>query len=188
MRRSIAAALLLLAASVNADARDRPFIDEPDPKIREDLPEVPEWSEGGYALPPYPDDDDLVEFSVDDPGSPFRYFLDAASLSIGEDEVVRYTVVIRSPSGGNNVSYEGIRCNERLAKVYAYGSGRGKFHPVPGAKWQPTHGSRAAPHHKDLREFYFCVPNQHIPYEADDILRNLRIRHGRGGDPATFYP
>ncbi len=175
--------LCLVSAAL---ARDRPFVDEADPSLRDDLPETPEWTEGRYTLPAYPNDEDLVEFSVDTPSSPFRYFLDEKSVSIGEDETVRYTVVIRSPSGGNNVSYEGIRCNERAFKIYAYGSGRGKFNALPGAEWTPIFGNTAEQYHKDLREFYFCIPNRHVPYSREEILRNLSTKRGRSSDLGLF--
>ncbi|MGH8662908.1 MAG: CNP1-like family protein, partial [Burkholderiales bacterium] len=44
--------------------------------------------EQSVVLPPYPQDSDLVEFSV---GTvPHRYFIDARTLAVGADDVVRY--------------------------------------------------------------------------------------------------
>jgi len=100
--------------------------------------------------------------------------------------VVRYTLVIRSPSGSDNVSYEGIRCNVREVKVYAYGS-RGKFHVDANAKWERILLNHSGyRHHNDLREFYFCIPHRHIPYDPEDILRNLKSNPERDQSTGLF--
>jgi len=67
------------------------------------------WKEADVRLPPYPKDADLIEFQVSS-GVTFRFFIDAASLSVTDDGVVRYTLVARSPSGIANVSFARIPC------------------------------------------------------------------------------
>ncbi len=105
-------------------ANDRPFIDEPDNTIREDFQE-PEWKEGEVALPTGYQTENLQEFLMDDASGRFRYFIDRSSLQSDAEGVCRFILVIRSDSGAENSSYEGIHCGEREYKVYAYGSKQG---------------------------------------------------------------
>lgn len=39
-----------------------------------------------------------------------HYFIDGSTISVGADQVIRYTLVIVSSSGAQNISYEGMRC------------------------------------------------------------------------------
>src|SRR5207247_2560510 len=50
----------------------------------------------------------------------FRFFIDPESVSVGEDRIVRYVLVARSPSGSESVTFEGIRCLGEY-RVYAVG-------------------------------------------------------------------
>ena len=80
-----------------------------------------ELVEANVVLPPYPVDDNLIEVEFSGPKS-FTFFVDTQSIFIYESEVVRYTLVARSPSGSDNVSYEGIYCRARTYRSYAFGS------------------------------------------------------------------
>jgi len=130
-----------------------------------------EFKEGDLQLPAYPKKEALIEFRISDPGS-FRYFVDPAAISIGKDEVVRYTLVVRSSSGVDNVSYEGMRCSSGSYKVFAYGND-GKWSPSSG-DWRDT----ALRWEFELRTRYLCPMKQQVQSvaEAIDALR-------RGGHP-----
>lgn len=67
------------------------------------------WVELQAQLPPYPETENLLQFDAG-PVSTNLHYVDALSITVGEDGVVRYTLVITSSAGGMNVSYEGIRC------------------------------------------------------------------------------
>ena len=82
-------------------------------------------SEDTAPPPPYPRQADLIEFYVS-PTAEFKYFVDARSLSVGADRVVRFTLVARSPSGVDNVSYGGIRC-PREHRLYAVAHPEGSW-------------------------------------------------------------
>ena len=69
------------------------------------VPEEKEFKEDALNLPAYPDDAALIEFRPRG-HSKNRFYVDRNSVSLGADRVVRYTAVIKSPSGGANVSYE----------------------------------------------------------------------------------
>ena len=82
------------------------------------------WQEGEIPAPPAFNVDRLIRFEVS-PDSPLMYGIDPQTLSISpSDRVVRYVVVVRSPSGGRNVFYEGIRCPTAEMKTYARYNGQ----------------------------------------------------------------
>lgn len=131
--RQLSLILLGLLLSVASLARERPFIDEPDSSIRHDLEEK-EWKEGEVKLPSRYKEENLREFELPRSSGSFRYFIDSDSLQTSADGVTRFILVIRSHTGVDNSSYEGMRCGEREYRVYAYGSKSG-FKPLPGNEW-----------------------------------------------------
>jgi hypothetical protein len=112
------------------------------------------WREQEVKLPLYPKDERLIRFDTG-PTSELRFFVDRDSLSVGEDGVVRFTLVAKS-DGTANVSYEGIRCSMRERKVYAYGRPDGTWREARDPQWV-----RIGPPVTDLHRFvlwddYFC--------------------------------
>jgi len=124
------------------------------------------WKEAAVTPPPYPGDADLVEFQVSS-GTTFRFFIDPASLSVGPDGVVRYTLVARSPSGVANVSYEGIRCSSRSYKIFARGAG-GRWSPRQG-EWQPIEVKMIQRWHNVLYWEYLCPNHRPIETAAEGV-------------------
>jgi hypothetical protein len=131
-----------------------------------------DWQERPVKLPPYFREENLLEFAVSRATS-LRFFVDQASLSVGEDGVVRYTLVARSPQGAQNVSYEGIRCRGGIHRVYALGQRDGSWKPVK-LDWQPTDKLWT----RVLRREYFCPMHRAI-FTAAEGVDALR----RGGHP-----
>jgi len=166
------AALLLAACATLAGAQPKT-----DWEQRE---EERSWREGAPRMPAYPKDADLIEFRVS-AGSDFRFFVDASSLAVGADGVVRYTLVARSPSGANNVSYEGIRCKTGEYRVYARGHPDGTWAERP-SEWRSIEPRTMQRWHQALRREYFCPQNSPIADAAEgiDALR-------RGGHPNRRY-
>ena len=134
------------------------------------------WKESEYKLPAPPKPADLIEFFVSS-ATDFRFFVDPQSLSVGNDGVVRYTLVARSPSGAENVTYEGIRCSEGWLRVYAYGRPGGGW-SERDSEWRPIEPKTVQRWHNALRREYFCPMRVPIfdPAEGIDALR-------RGGHP-----
>ena len=97
--------------------------------------EGPKWQEQDVVLPAYPRADNLIEVPLSLRDFPFTLWIDSASLDVGEDRVVRYTGVLRSEAGAENVFYEGIRCAKKEYQRYAYGSGR-EFQPLQRSQWR----------------------------------------------------
>lgn len=139
--------------------------------------EAREVKEFEITLPAVPKGD-LIEFPVSAATS-FRFFIDPASLSVGLDGVVRYTLVARSPSGAETISYEGIRCGGTgLYRVYAFGNG-GAWSKNTRGDWRPIEPKSVQRWHNELRGRYFC-PNRLSIATAAEGLDALR----RGGHPA----
>ena len=134
--------------------------------------------EAGVKLPDWPKNESLIEFWVTN-SSAFRFYIDAASLSVGADNVVRYTLIARSPSGVVNVSYEGIRCESGTYRQYAYGQD-GRWTPISAAEWRPIEPKAIARWHNELKGRYFCPTRGTILTAAEgvDALR-------RGGHPGV---
>jgi len=129
------------------------------PQFDEDKP----WEEQKWALPEYPADANLVRFYVS-PTTPFEFFVDSKSVSVGKDGVVRYTLVARSPSGASNVSYGGIRCESRERKLYAFVSPDRLWHQARNADWARIPSRRTYPNNQQaaLADDFFCVQGSHI--------------------------
>jgi hypothetical protein len=131
-----------------------------------------EASEEVVAPPQYPENATLVEFEVRDANG-FRYLVDAATLAVGRDGIVRYVLVARSPDGVENVTYEGLRCPSGEQRVYALGHRDRTWSPARG-DWRRI----VQPRHLALYREYFCPQNEPIR-TADEGRRALQ----GGGHP-----
>jgi hypothetical protein len=184
----LAALLTVLAPVTTALAADRDLFTHGPKDTYSNVAEPEAWKEkGAVQPPPWPKDTDLVEFRASNRASPFRHFIDTKSLSVDAQQVVRYTVVVESSSGGRNVAYEGIRCTPNGAyRAYAYGS-EGRFRPAAGEDWRDVNASGVPPYVKDLARFYLCVP---LKFEPRPLKEMPRILSGRGSarDNSGFLP
>jgi hypothetical protein len=132
----------------------------------------PARAEQTAPLPPYPAAASLLEFAVPEGGG-FRFFVDARSLAVGEDGVVRYVLVARSPSNVDNASFEGLRCATGEYRIYATGHADGTWAARAG-QWQPVSATRGGPWRQVLQKEYFCDGGQPIR-DRDEALRALRL-------------
>ena len=138
-----------------------------------------DWQEGDVKFPAYPKADSLIEIFVSSASS-FRFFVDPASLSLESDGALRYTLVARSSSGAQTVSFEGIRCGRPgFYRVYGFGSG-GTWSKSTLTEWRPIEPKNVQRWHNELHNSYFCPQGAsiHTAAEALDALR-------RRGHPAT---
>lgn len=161
----IALAALALAASPGLQAQSSPFKSD-----WEEEQEKRIVREGEVKLPARFREEDLLEFEVGRTVS-FRFYVDGASLNVGADEVVRYTLVARSPQGVENVSYEGIHCKSGRTKVYAVGHADGQWRSV-NQEWVDVQKLWT----RVLRTDFFCPLHRAI-YDAQEGVDALR----RGG-------
>jgi len=132
------------------------------------------------VVPPPPlDKTQLLELKLPPAAeTDFRYYVDQASISVGTDRIVRYVLLVRSPSGVENVSFEGIRCPSEY-RVYAVGRPDGDW-GGRATEWRSiTRDPRAA--QNTLSRHYFCPARQAI-VGADEGRNALRA----GGHPGIF--
>ncbi len=149
--------LLAAAQARAADGDDDIYQEDALKPLLDKLPSEKdqEKKEQALVLPPYPSEKNLLEVDVARFDFPYRLFIDSASLSVGDDRIVRYTAVLRSQSGVDNISFEGIRCPSHEFKRYAYASG-GRFHVLGGAQWQRIHSTRQDYFRRVLADDYLC--------------------------------
>jgi hypothetical protein len=136
--------------------------------------EARDWRELEVTLPALPKGE-LIEFFVS-AASSFRFFVDPQSLSVGNDGVVRYTLVARSPSGAENVSYEGMRCSTASYKIYALGHGS-NWTRAQG-DWKTIQPKSVQRWHEALSSEYLC-PNRIPVSSVAQAVEHLRL----GGHP-----
>lgn len=137
------------------------------------------WKELESRIPSYPKTEDLVAFDAG-AASAHRFYVDTRSLSVGEDGVVRYTLVIKAAGGATNVTFEGIRCELREQKYYAVGRADGSWVRARNPQWRRIEGSDANRHHYVLYAEAFCSGKQ--PRESvSEVLQSLRNRPPAGG-------
>lgn len=132
----------------------------------------PDWKEGPYTMPSAPRESKLREFFVSS-ASPNRFLIDEDSLVVSDDGVVRYVLVIRSPGGASNVTFEGIRCAAGAWRIYASGRAGGEWSAARDANWQPIVDTTYNRVRAALAKDHFCdgtVP----PRNRDEVLLRLR--------------
>ena len=133
------------------------------------------WQELKAKMPPAPNSDKLIPFEVN-VANANRFFIDPASISVGKDGVVRYTVVIESSGGARTVNYEGLRCQTRERRLYAFGQPDGAWIENQGSGWIDVHKQQHKMHNgyqAVLFDEYFCVDRIPVvsPEVAIDALR-----------------
>lgn len=132
--------------------------------------EARDWQELDVTFPA-PPKGELIEFFVS-AASGFRFFVDPQSLSVGNDGVVRYTLVARSPSGAENVSYEGMRCSTASYRIYALGHGS-NWTRAQG-DWKTIQPKSVQRWHEALWTEYLC-PNRIPVSSAAQAVEYLRL-------------
>jgi hypothetical protein len=139
------------------------------PQFEEDKP----WEEQKWSLPDYPVMENLIGFDVG-PTSSFRFFVDPASLSLGKDGVIRYTLVARSASGATNVSYEGLRCASRERRLYAFGRADKTWAQAKNSDWVRISSSISSSlQHTVLADDFFC-PARSVVRTAEEAVTALK--------------
>lgn len=168
MIRYAGTVLALLAASAGFCHAQSTFDEEFDDENKP-------WQEIAIQLPAPPAAANLLPFEVS--GNATQSFaIDAKSLTLGSDGVIRYTLVATSPAGARNVSYEGIRCASFERKLYAFGHPDGHWSRSRNDQWQRIVRNAANRQHAVLFKDYFC-DGLTVAGNAEQMLE--RIRHQR---------
>jgi hypothetical protein len=131
------------------------------------------WEEMAATLPAFPEKGNLIPFTVG-AVSDTRFYVDGASIAIGADGVVRYTLVVLSSEGAETVSYEGLRCTTRERRFYAFGRSDKTWSKPRSNQWVRIQGTSNNPH-VELYSNNFCansIVSVASPEEARRVLRN----------------
>jgi len=132
------------------------------------------WVEAQVTLPPSPLEADLIEFDGG-PANPNRFYIDGKNLAPGPDGVMRYTLVVVTPSGVRNTSHEGIRCKTGERRTYAVGRADGSWAESTGS-WQAVRASAYNRHHAILMRQCFC---DLVVMHRDTTLVRANLRNTR---------
>ncbi|MFP5410121.1 MAG: CNP1-like family protein [Gammaproteobacteria bacterium] len=130
------------------------------------------WVEIAAKLPAYPKSENLIEFNVSS-ATRNRHFVDANSISVDRDDVVRYTVVIEAAGGAKNIAFEGMRCKTGEYRIYAYGHADGTWSKARQSAWQGIKMRSLLSYHKALFEDHLC-PDGTTVRNAQDAVRSFR--------------
>ncbi len=130
------------------------------------------WREQEVGMPAAPVEANLHPFYVS-PVESNRFYLDMASLSLGGDGVVRYVLVVLTPGGARNVSFEGMRCETRERRIYASGRQDGSWSKVRRVEWLPVREAGVNRHHAALFLDYLC-PGGIMAASLGDIRSALK--------------
>lgn len=172
----VMAAKLVVLLALTACASRAPDLKTPQRGTTRDIGGVPEEKPfeeiQAPALPPYPRDSALIEF-LPRRKSAFHFYVDRDSLSIGADQVVRYSVIARSPSGASTTSYEGMRCKTSEYKVYALGTDAGQWAKPREMTWRAI-PRMSADFRFALYKDYFCDIEAIAGRNAKDLIANLK--------------
>lgn len=133
------------------------------------------WKEESYKLPAAPDMNQLIPIEVN-VSNANKFLVDPASVSVGGDGVVRFTVVIESTGGARTVNYEGLRCKTRERRLYAFGQPDGTWIESKGSSWILMQKQQHKMHNAYpavLAYEYFCIDLEPPP-SAEVAVERLR--------------
>lgn len=139
--------------------------------------ETKRWQEMEVQLPAPPQEATLQPFYVS-AASANTFWIDLATLSVGSDGVVRYVVLILTPEGGRNVTFEGMRCESFERRIYASGRRDGAWSKSRNNEWSRIKDEVANRYHAVLYLEYFC-PGGVIVRDTAEAREALR----GGGHP-----
>lgn len=140
------------------------------------------WEVLKTQLPSYPKPENLLRVHAGS-ATAFEFFVDAVSVSVGQDGIIRYTLVARGEGAAVNVSYEGMRCLPLERKSYAFGRPDGTWSPAKLAQWVPVSGRQGHQQFAALAEEFFCPMDRPVR-NAGEAVRALR----RGNIPGLAPP
>jgi hypothetical protein len=164
-----------------------PLVAAAQPQPRDRAADAIDWDkdkdkpESEATLPPPPQPQNLIRY---DPGRPssLRFYVDAASASVAEEGMVRFTSVARGDGSSANVTFEAIRCTTREYKIYAYGKPDGTWSPARDPQWKSIRTVQLDGHRATLYQDYFCPSRSGVTSAAEAVEAVRRGGHPKSGD------
>ncbi|MDP2752262.1 MAG: CNP1-like family protein [Rhodocyclaceae bacterium] len=156
--------LCLWASTAQADINFRNFED----------PDAVKWAEGEYSLPAFPSNHERwIEFYVSATATN-RFFIDADTLTVSKEGVVRYVLIVKTSGGATNITFEGIRCGAYEYRLYATGRQDATWVRSRTDQWRPIENKPVNRHHAMLNREILCPVG--VPISSPEDGRNaLRL-------------
>ena len=168
----VAASVFAATPSVLGDGHSGPNTRYEEDEPLQELKEV--------EPPAFPKQENLREFYVS-AATTNKFFIDASTLAVGSDGIVRYVLVVLTSGGATNVSFEGINCKERSWQHYAAGRSDSTWvkSRATRSEWRPIENKPVNRHHAALNRDLFCPDGLPI-HTADEGRNALRLgKHPR---------
>ena len=166
--------LLIALAVLPLSALAQSPMGEDDSDYRYDPKYGAVWKDNSPAsLPPYPDDSSLLLFSTNQTG--VEYLIDRKSIAPSKENVVRLTVVARSPSNARTVFYEGYHCGTRRYKRYAVAGSQGPLVLLDKPDWQVIIDTPDNRFRKQLLSLVLCT-QLYTAAPANIIINRLKYQ------------
>lgn len=136
------------------------------------------WQENEMELPPPLNRSQLIPFDMNI-RTELQFSVDASSVSIGSDRVVRYVLLARSGGGTENILYEGLRCETAEARNYArWNAAEQRWVPsTASTPWRALSGVAASL--PAARLAYLALCDGPSPTEPKERLLNDLRRGGK---------
>jgi len=134
--------------------------------------EAPWEEKRDVDFPPPPTPDNLVALDAQIIGSGYEYFVDTASVRLGDDQVLRYVVVVASDAGATATYFEGIRCETSQVKTYGFVTRQGAFKPLASSRWMRLPASGPFAYRYVLANLYMC-DRDGWPISEKQVLKRL---------------
>ena len=135
--------------------------------------DVKQWQEMTVLMPLAPNKESLIPFYVS-AATENQFFIDGATLSVGEDGVVRYVLIVETAGGARNTSFEGMRCLTRERRIYASGRLDGSWSKSRNNEWVQVRDAAANRQYAELFLEYFC-PGGVIARSAEEVRDALKV-------------
>lgn len=165
--RVLALSVLLLLAEVSL------AVAAPGDQEDDDLPR--QWQELEVQFPAAPVPERLLPLYVS-AATANKFYIDGSSLSVGADQVVRYVLVVETPGGVRNVTFEGMRCESRSRRIYGSGRSDGSWSKARNSDWVRILDAYANRQHAALFLEYFCPFGNSVRTAAE--ARDALVRGG----------
>lgn len=125
------------------------------------------WQETEVPPPAAPDYARLIPLRVGG-ASDFQFAVDPASIVVGSDRAVRYTIIATSPAGVRNVSFEALRCLPRERRVIAYLRPDGSWVAARPSEWR-SFPPGSATYFGILHQDFLCPEGSPVSSVAEAI-------------------
>ncbi len=170
-----------LVESGGARAADEYLKEDIDDSIPFDV-ETERFQESEFEIPELSDESNWSELQFPAVSNSIRFYIDKATLSLADDKVLRYFMVLRNRSGKSTVYYEGLHCRGVRVKRYAYASAGKALKKLDKPRWQsiPTNTRN---YHFVLFKGIFCDTG----FGAKNVIQIREILTGQRATDASIY-